>query len=369
MGEKEGRIVFLDYLRVLACLMVVVVHACERYYFNAQGEFAIASAASGAWAVFVDSACRASVPMFVMASAFLLFPLKTQPGAFFRRRLVRVGVPFAVFAVAYTLVYGGRFRELAFNFPMAVAGHLWFVPMLFGLYLLMPLLSPWAERAGAREAKWVLGLWLATTLMPYLRRLCAAWCGEPVFGAVPYLYGECPWNAFGLFHYVGGFFGYVLLGWWFRRFAGVLRTRAALAGAFALWVAGYAIVSLGFWLRIPFDGVLPVVRPYAFAVDLEMSWEFCSFGVVLTAAGYFLALRQVAADGAFYRRVVRPLAEVSYGTYLAHMFVLTPVMDRLVGRVAVPAAIFGGALAAFIVASLFSLLVRRIPRIGPLLVG
>lgn len=34
-----------------------------------------------------------------------------------------------------------------------IGGHLWFVPMLFGLYLLMQLLSPWAENATEREGR------------------------------------------------------------------------------------------------------------------------------------------------------------------------------------------------------------------------
>ena len=35
----KNRIVFLDYLRVLACLMVMVVHACEPFYLGGEGTF------------------------------------------------------------------------------------------------------------------------------------------------------------------------------------------------------------------------------------------------------------------------------------------------------------------------------------------
>ena len=100
--KESNRIVFLDYLRVIACFMVMLVHCCEQFYFNDDGSFAMSTRASGAWATFVDSACRASVPLFVMASGYLLFPVSRSTGVFFRRRLLRVFVPFVVFCCAYT---------------------------------------------------------------------------------------------------------------------------------------------------------------------------------------------------------------------------------------------------------------------------
>jgi len=363
------RIVFLDYLRVIACFMVMVVHVCECFYFNDAGEFCFRTLGEGAWAVFVDSAMRACVPLYVIASAYLLFPVTRPTGEFFRRRLVRVAVPFALFCCAYNWWNGGSWGQMAFNFPMATGGHLWFVPMLLGLYLLMPLLSPWAEKASEREVRGWLLVWGFTTLFPYLRRLWAELYGAPSFGAVPYLYGECPWNGFGTFQYVSGFIGYLLLGLWFRRFAAELTWRQTLARALPLWALGYAIVALGFWLRVPFDGTFPLTRPYATAVDLEMSWEFCSLGVLLTVLAYFLVIRKLTSEGAFYRRVVRPLSEASYGTYLVHIFFLVAIMGWLKPLVPTPVAILVGASLTFAAGSAFSLIVRRIPVVGKWICG
>ncbi len=367
--SKDKRVVFLDYLRVFACLMVMVVHACEQFYFNGNGEFAVASRGSAAWTVFIDSAGRASVPLFMMASAFLFFPLHQTTGDFLRRRFLRVCVPFIIFSIAYTIANNGSWGAMLFNFPMATGGHLWFVPMLLGVYLMMILLSPWAEKATEREVRGWLAVWLFTTLFPYLRRLLVHLYGEPIFGAVPFLYGECPWNAFGTFQYVSGFFGYALLGLWFRRFAPMWSWRKTLMRAVPLWGIGYAIVALGFWFRIPFDGTFPLVRPYATAVDLEMSWEFCSLGVLLTTLGYFLVLRRITASGAFYRHVIRPLSDASYCIYLVHIFFLVAIMPFLKGHVPVPVTIVVGGLATFAASGLFGLVVRRIPVLGRLLGG
>ncbi|MBQ8124759.1 MAG: acyltransferase [Kiritimatiellae bacterium] len=361
------RVVFLDWLRIIACFMVMVIHSCEPFYLGgaAPNVTFIANRWDAFWVSLVESVCRVCVPLFVMASSYLLFPLKRPAGEFFRRRLGRIVVPFLVWSCAYIGWFGDSWGKACFNFPDA-GGHLWFVPMLLGLYLLMPLLSPWAERVRERELRGWLILWLFTTLFPYLRRVWSALYGAPSFGAVPYLYGECPWNMFGMFHPVSGFVGYLLLGFWFRRFAPELSWRRTLAVAVPLWLAGAAIIGGGFYFRIP---EFPCSRPYAFAVDLEMSIEYCSFGVAITVIAAFLLIRKIKADGAFYRRVVRPLAEASYGTYLLHMFVLLPMFAALHAGCGTPVTIFATAAATYALASAAGVLLRRVPFVGRFIVG
>ena len=366
---KSERVVFLDWLRVFACLMVMVVHACECFYIGAEGRLQYDSEADAFWATWIDSAVRACVPLFVMTSSYLLFPVTKPTGEFFRRRLVRVVVPFVVWCGLYVWRFGGNPVDCLFNFPMATGGHLWFVPMLLGLYLLMPLLSPWAEKAGERELRGWLVLWLFTTIFPFLRKLCGLWCGAPSYGVTPYLYGECPWNEFGAFQFVSGFFGYLLLGLYFRKFVPTLSWCKTIAIAAPLWLVGYAIVGGLFYWRIPGGGAFPVSEPYSTVVDLEMSWMFCSTGVVLTVIAYFLVLRKFVWDGWFYERVIGPLSAASYGTYLMHIMVLVILAEHLKGTVSTPVAILGIAAGSFVVSSVASIVLRKIPKIGQMIVG
>lgn len=397
--SNETRVVFLDWLRVIACFMVMVVHACEAFYFNDAGETCFRSPSDARWAVGIDSACRAAVPLFVIASSFLLFPLKRATGDFFRRRLVRVVVPFLLWSGIYIVwnalnfdkgvscdvsALGTNFARFFFNFPMTTGGHLWFVPMLLGLYLVMPLLSPWAEKVTEKELRgWIL-LWLLTTLFPFVRKLWACWFASGAdavsgtfwshtfglgdFEDLPFLWGECPWNSFGTFQYVSGFFGYLLIGLYLRKFLPQLNWRQTLSWAIPLWTVGYAIVAGFFYFRIPFDGTFPLTRPYALAVDLEMSWEFCSLGVALTVIGYVLVLRKLDFSGWFYAHVVRPVSEASYGTYLMHMLVLAPVVGFHREAFSTPVTIVATAATTYVVACLVSVVLRRIPVIGRSLV-
>ena len=139
------RIVFLDYLRFIACFMVMTIHACEPFYLGGTepNVTSIASVWDMLWITITECVCRVCVPLFVIASSSLLFPVNRPTGEFFRRRLARVAVPFLVWSALYVAFsrHGlGAWGRMLFNFPDE-GGHLWFVPMLLGLYILMPLLS------------------------------------------------------------------------------------------------------------------------------------------------------------------------------------------------------------------------------------
>lgn len=107
---KENRIVFVDYLRVVACFLVMLVHASENFYAADASGLAgnvsmLANEQNRFWVAFYDGTLgRISVPLFMLASAFLLVPLK--PGVsmvdFYKRRFKRVLPPMIVFMLLYT---------------------------------------------------------------------------------------------------------------------------------------------------------------------------------------------------------------------------------------------------------------------------
>lgn len=365
-GESSGRQVFLDYLRVAACLMVIVIHCTEPYYIGGDGRCQVACAADAVWVSVFEMICRCCVPLFVMMSAYLLFPVGRPTGEFFRRRLVRVGLPFVLWCVYYSLVYDSPLVRVLFNFPDA-GGHLWFVPMLLGLYIAMPMLSPWAERVSERELRGWIWAWLATTLLPFARKLSFVLFGDPAFGSVPYLWGEAAWNHFGTFYHISGFVGYLLLGLYFRRFGRSLSWGETLKRALPLLAVGMAGMSIGFYTR--FGGKFPFDAPYACVVDFELTLEYCSTFVALGVIGWFMVFRKFVRTGAFYRRLILPLSLASYGTYLVHMTILLTLLPHFKPNLPMPVAVVSLALTTFVCASLVSLVGRRIPRVGSWLFG
>lgn len=376
-------------MRVLACFMVMVVHCTEPFYIGGEGA-QILTRPDAFWASFFDSFVRACVPLFIIASSYLQFPLHYSTGEFFRRRAVRILVPFAIWTLVYALVWGEpvqNFRDLLLNFNYA-AGHLWFVYMLIGVYLLMPLLSPWAEKVSKRELQGFLALCFFTTLIPLIR----AWAGgEPsvVYGSsgiprqVLYpLWGEASWNGYGVFYYFCGFIGYLLLGLYLRRFAGDLSWGKTLGIAIPSYLAGFAITFGGFLRRVfaQADGEFPVGGPVSDIVWWETTWCNDTVGVVLMAVAWVLVLRKITASGRFYQHILLPVSQASYGMYLGHMLVLGPVIgwlrtvlgtgaDGRLGIWTTPVEIVLGAVCSFACVALIAVLVRRIPKVGKYIIG
>ena len=101
-AEREA---WVDWLRVLACLLVMVVHSSEPFYLDGYDTL-ILTDADLIWASAIDSASRMSVPLFVIASSYLLFPLRYSVGEFFRRRAVRILIPFFIWSNGYRETFG-----------------------------------------------------------------------------------------------------------------------------------------------------------------------------------------------------------------------------------------------------------------------
>lgn len=313
---KTDRIVFLDYLRVIACFMVIIIHSCEPFYLGGKGTF-ILNSTNALLVTLIDSAFRAAVPLFVITSSFLLFPLKGSASAFFKKRFVRVLVPLVVWSLLYALIplygaepsIGANLKQLIFNFTPA-SGHLWFVYMLLGVYVLMWMLSGWISTLTKKQEQVFIAVWAFTTLFPFLRQLASN--GE--------LWGEANWNEFGAFYYVSGFVGYIVIGHYFRTRVGEISWKRTLAIAVPMFLVGYAITAVWFWYKIPKS--YPVNESLSLAVLMEQSWRFCTFGVALTTIAFFLLIRKFTSAGWGYRHIILPISNLSYGMYLMHIFFL-----------------------------------------------
>ena len=386
---NASREVWIDWLRVIACFMVFVVHSTEPFYLGGQGSL-ILTEADAFWSSFFDSFMRSCVPLFVIASSYLQFPVRYPTCEFFKRRAVRIIIPFAIWTAVYAFVWGepaDNFRNLLLNFNYS-AGLLWFVYMLIGVYLLMPLLSKWAETVEKKELQIYLGICLFTTLIPILRDWVSGHAVTVVYGpsglprqALFPLWGEASWNAYGLFYYFSGFLGYLLLGLYFRRFVGELSWKKTLLVAVPCYLVGFAVTFGGFLYRVyeSAAGVFPVEGLVEKAVWWETTWCNDTIGVVLMAVAWILVIKKIKAEGKFYQKVLLPVSKASYGMYLMHLLILVPVSgvlrnmlgsgaDGVLGFWTTPVEIMTSAVIAFICTATVSVVLRRIPKLGQYIV-
>ena len=325
---RQNNIGWVDLLRVLACFMVVFSHSCDA--FVAQFDADRASFLTG---VFGGSLMRASVPLFVMMTGVLLLPVGQGYDlvSFYRKRIGRILPPLAFWSVALPLLMYAYFNYInsstcnpqvavdsytvqqlvqriytfVFNFNFDTTP-LWYLYMLIGLYLLMPVLNAWLVQASQRELKVVLGLWVVSLFLPYLKMLAPVLGYQGNYGNMELL-GMCDWNIYGTFYYFSGFVGYLVLAYYLKQYPLQWSWSKMLAIMIPLFVAGYAITAGGYILtQEHFPG------NYAY---LEIVWYFNGINVFMMTLPLFAIVQKMAVRS---RRWLSRLASLAFGIYLCH---------------------------------------------------
>lgn len=310
------RIAFIDYIRVFACFLVILVHASENYY-AAEGasdlagpQSYLANEANRLWVSVYDGFARMSVPLFMIVSAFLLVPMKKGMTSwqFYTHRFARILPPFVLFMILYStlpLLWGQTdganslkdLSRLLLNFP-SLAGHLWFMYPLISLYLFIPMISPWLEKATAREERFFIGLFLLSTCMPYLNRFV----GE--------VWGQCFWNEYHMLWYFSGYLGYLVLAHYIRTHLTWSRPKRFWTGL-VLMVIGAVWTIYSFYVQaIPGIPLSTIV--------IELGWSFCTINCVMLTTGMFLMFTCIQAPEP--PRLIADISKLSYGMYLIHIF-------------------------------------------------
>lgn len=134
----SSKIYWIDNLRGIACLMVVMIHTTAWYVTNA------ASVSTVDWGVanLLNSASRVSVPLFFMISGYLFFGERSaQP-----RHFLRIGLCllfYSTLAFLYIVLFTSINGELALRnlLQKPVFYHLWFFFAIIVIYLVSPLIQ------------------------------------------------------------------------------------------------------------------------------------------------------------------------------------------------------------------------------------
>ena len=295
--SRREHIGWVDLLRVLACFLVVFAHCCDPFVGQLDAD-------RGAFltGAFAGSLVRCSVPLFVMMTGVLLLPVGEGMGAFYRRRIGRIVPPLLFWSLALPLLFFAylhtfgaatqsptvdpasytvrqlvvRLYTFVFNFNYDTTP-LWYLYMLVGLYLVMPVLGAWLRQASQRDLQLFLAVWGAALLLPYVE-VAAPLLGYAGNGGNMGLWGVCDWNAYGTFYYFSGFVGYLVLAYYLVRYPLRWSWRRTLGVMAPLFAVGYLITALGF---VATQNRFPGNFAY-----LEIVWYFCGITGCTGAFGY-----------------------------------------------------------------------------------
>ncbi|KAK2954450.1 putative acyltransferase family protein [Blattamonas nauphoetae] len=309
LKPKRERQYSFDLLRILACYMVIQVHAGEFYYICPG--FTICKDDGSVWAGLLGSFLRAAVPIFVMLTGYFVLPIKVGTATFLKKRCMRILLPYAFWCLAYAsydliakktnvLEFFKAITRIPISYGTEV-GHLWYIQMSIGLDLFFPIISPWIASSNREGFLYYLVLWAFSLFYPYIHLY------------YPNIFGECFWNNIHTFYYFTGYVGYAVLGQYLRRFHSEKGKWDALVGFLCLFSGGLVTMWI-FFERLKTVATIP---------ELELSWGFPTINVAVMSLGYFLLFKNITVRCPnWLKKVIAKFSEMSYGMYLAHIIVL-----------------------------------------------
>lgn len=310
----------LDLLRVIALMMIILMHSPKPY------------CAPGYVISGISYLTSPGIGLFLMISGVLLLGNNLSTKEFLKKRFTKILFPTFFWSVFYLIVnyYTGQlsingFLRSVFSMPFSAQGHLilWFMYALIGLYLLTPILSGWLKTAKKREIEFYLLLWVITLLYPYLDKFIIINQSQT-----------------GVLYYFTGYLGYYLLGYY-------------LNNDYRFQII-HIIIALVIAISIP-------ALLYASGIDFNfysLLW-YLSLPVVLMAGVWFVLINRTT-NKHFY--LISEISRLSFGIYFVHIFILRRFLWRvdfikdLPGVIQIPVVMIATLVLSFLVVKLISLL-------------
>jgi surface polysaccharide O-acyltransferase-like enzyme len=300
----------VDLIRTFAIVLVVVLHAASEQV-SVASQMSPQGVALWWTANIYNSLSRPAVPLFVMLSgALLLQPAKFgEPlKVFFKKRLNRIAVPFLFWSAAYFVwraFVNGEVLSAGSIFQGLLSGpyvHFWFLYMIFGLYLLTPVLRVVVAHVDRSVFSFFMVLWfLGTGVVPLFN----------IFSPVNF-------NA-DIFLFIG-WVGYFLLGTY------VLKMHVRSDALLLLLAGGFAWTIVGTYLLVGTKGEL-----YS-----HFFYNVYSFSMIASSFALFLLLAAVPANALETRfprgnRLLRVISVNTLPIYLFHVMVMDALQNGYFG--------------------------------------
>jgi len=295
---QHKHIDWINNLRIFALFAVIILHT-SAVLLAQYGKVPFTD-----WlaADFYNAVVRFAVPVFVMITGVLLLNRDYELGAFFKKRLGRVIAPFLFWSLVYVGYswYNGdisfdadawtNIKQVLHQLKYGASYHLWYVYMLIGLYLVIPVLNIFVRNATAAQLRYFLVIWLLAMLImqPYLVRF----------------------NPQVDIRYFTGYIGYLVLGYYLAHIE--FKSTAIRGWMIFIFILTIAIITVGTWLLYQSNS------PYS-----TLFYEPLNPFIVLLSSSVFLTGRYtVPKVSPWLIRARDFVGSFNYGIYLAHALVL-----------------------------------------------
>lgn len=299
----------LDYLRVFASIAIILLHVCcqnMKYVELAGTEWNIYNIG--------NSLSRWGVPVFVMMSGALFLPREIPTKTLYKKYISHMAIAYVVWSAFYAIVdpignliftevYQISLLEIVGNI-ISGAVHLWFLPMIIGLYMCIPLIKPLTKNDNL--IKYFLVLSFVFCFIKTQSELVATYL---LNGSIATLFQNIN-TIFYNFHldFVFGFSSYFILGFYLNKTDMTKKHRMII----------YILGVIGFMLTI----LLNLAAAKNAGKSLESFFSATSINVLLMSIAVFVWFKYNAKGNDKLNKIIIKLSKYSFGAFLVHIFIL-----------------------------------------------
>lgn len=298
--SKQKRMLWADVMRVVAIYFVIAVHTSSlpTNLLDIKNSFFFLTS---------FTVVKVCVPLFIMLSGALLLGKQEPISSFLSKRVVKVLIPWLLWTLIYMMwnytvhsYHPANLSQWKYFFELTFFSQLWFLPLIFSLYLVTPILRLFIPSMSKNQKLYLMVLWfLFVIIIPFFHTGTTFPRAEES-GLVPVT-----------FYYSG----YYVLGYFLST---MKLPKNILRRSTGLLLIGIAITFIELGLA---------KGPYLF--------DYFAPGIAVTSIGVFLMIISVCkkyAKNNSLTRLVSSIGSASLGIYILHGLIaeiLRPIFPLL----------------------------------------
>lgn len=165
---KQKRMLWADAMRVVAIYFVIAVHTSvsPSNLLDTKNSF---------FFLVSFTVVKVCVPLFVMLSGALLLRKQESIPSFFSKRATKVLIPWVLWTLIYMMwnhtvhsYHPANLSQWKYFFELTFFSQLWFLPLIFSLYLVTPILRHFIPSMSKNQRLYLMALWfLFVIIIPF----------------------------------------------------------------------------------------------------------------------------------------------------------------------------------------------------------
>ncbi|MEN2414094.1 acyltransferase [Flavobacterium mesophilum] len=300
-NQNGDRMLWAEIIRVLATVSVIFLHVVAEI-LNQYGNIP-----SFVWWTgnIYESLVRPCVPLFVMLTGVFMLNKTYELSDFLKKRFARIILPFLFWSIIYALfAWNTKVLEnqevhvfeilkwLSGKLLRGVSFHFWYIYMIIGIYLFIPIINKWIQKATEKEILYFIFIWLIALIInqPWLSKFK----------------GSIDLN------YFSGFIGYLVLGYYLSVKSFAINKQTVNLISLFLIVTGFGLTLFGTYFL-----------SFSEKKFNEYFYNYFALNVLMSSTGVFMMFKNLQINySPIAIKIISFISKYSYGIYLVHILVL-----------------------------------------------